>query len=78
MLRALTGGTAGDLRWSLGGRPFGSPIGLRMLVPGLLQHRWGQRQRGWVVLRIVRVGPDGRISGPGERPRAGAFSRSRL
>ena len=49
MLRALS---AGEIRgpalgfW-LAGRS-SSPIGLRMLVPGLLQCRWGQRQRGWV------------------------------
>jgi hypothetical protein len=48
MLRALTGDTAGDLAWSLGGRPFGSPIGSRMLLPGLRQHCWGQKQLGWV------------------------------
>ena len=46
MLRALSGVKAGDLTWFLSGRPFDSPIGLRMLVPGLPQSRWGQRERG--------------------------------
>ena len=47
MLRALSAGKSGDLSWLLAGRPFESPIGMRMLLPGLLQCRWGQRQRGW-------------------------------
>lgn len=47
MGRAPTERKAGDRAWYLAGRPFKSPIGLQMLLPGLLQYRWGQRQRGW-------------------------------
>jgi hypothetical protein len=46
MLRALSAGKSGELPWLLAGRSFDSPIGVRMLVPGLLQSEWGQRQRG--------------------------------
>src|SRR5690348_15856186 len=31
-------------------RPFESPAGLRLLVPGWPQFSWGQDQRGWVLL----------------------------
>lgn len=31
-------------------RPFESPAGLRLLVPGWPQFSWGQGQRGWVLL----------------------------
>ena len=31
-------------------RPFESPAGLRLLVPGWPQFSWGQAQRGWVLL----------------------------
>ncbi len=48
MLRLLTGDTAAEWAWSSRGRHVGFSTGLGMLVPGLLQHRWGQRQRGWV------------------------------
>jgi hypothetical protein len=47
MLRSLTGDMAGELGWPLVVPPVRSPIGSRTLVPGLLQHRWGQCQRGW-------------------------------
>jgi hypothetical protein len=47
MSRSLTGDLAAEMGRSLGGPPVGCPIGPRTLVPGLPQHRWGQRQRGW-------------------------------
>jgi hypothetical protein len=47
MSRAMTAGKSGDLPSSLSGRPFDSPLGLMLLLPGILQCRWGQRQRGW-------------------------------
>jgi hypothetical protein len=47
MVRALMAGKSGDLPCLLSGSPFDSPIGLRLLLPGMLQCRWGQRQRGW-------------------------------
>jgi hypothetical protein len=47
MSRAVSAGKSADLAWSLAGRPFESPIGVRMLLPGLLQFRWGQWERGW-------------------------------
>jgi hypothetical protein len=48
MLRSLMRGMGGELSWSLSPPPVGSRAGLRTVVPGLVQHRWGQRQRGWV------------------------------
>jgi hypothetical protein len=49
MSRALVEDSAGDLvRCSSGRRPFESSCGLKILLPGLLQHHWGQEQRGWV------------------------------
>ena len=50
MLRARADSTAGGLGSFLAGRPFDSPIGLTMLLPGFLQRRWGQRERGWWFL----------------------------
>lgn len=47
MLRARPPGKAPDLLWLLAARPFQTAIGLGMLVPGFLQCRWSQRQRGW-------------------------------
>jgi hypothetical protein len=48
MLRLLTGDMTAEGAWRRGGRPVGFSTGFGLLVPGLLQHRWGQRQRGWV------------------------------
>lgn len=48
MLRSLARGVDGELRWSLGESPVRTSAGLGTLVPGLLQRRWGQGQRGWV------------------------------
>ena len=48
MLRLLTGDSAAEWGCSSRGRQVGFSTGLGMLVPGLLQHRWGQQQRGWV------------------------------
>ncbi len=48
MLRLLTGDTAAEWGWTSRGRQIRFSTGLGMLVPGLLQHRWGQRHRGWV------------------------------
>ena len=50
MLRACRPGNPGIWLGCFDGRPFESPVGLRMLLPGLLQFRWGQRQRGWVLV----------------------------
>jgi len=50
MSRFPRGGNAGDLARFIDGRPFESPIGLKMLVPGWPQICWGQRERGWVFL----------------------------
>lgn len=47
MLCALMGSTADSLASFLAARPFNSRIGLTVLVPGFLQRRWGQPQRGW-------------------------------
>ncbi len=47
MLRAPTGSTAGALSLFSAHRPFDSPLGLTILLPGFLQRRWGQPQRGW-------------------------------
>jgi hypothetical protein len=39
-------------------RPFESPAGLRLFVPGWPQLAWGQRERGWVLLGsfLVAIG----------------------
>ncbi|MFI5460360.1 MAG: hypothetical protein ACHRXM_33500 [Isosphaerales bacterium] len=50
MSRVPTGGNAGDLARLIDRRPFESPIGLRMLVPGWPHLCWSQRARGWVFL----------------------------
>ena len=55
MLRALAAGKAGDLAWFLADRPFNSPIGVRTLLPGFQQYRWGQYQRGWAFFGIIRI-----------------------
>jgi hypothetical protein len=36
--------------WPANRRPFESPAGFRLLVPGWPQFSWGQRERGWVLL----------------------------
>jgi hypothetical protein len=48
MARLLTADLAAELSPSSRGRPVGFTTGLGLVFPGLLQHRWGQRQRGWV------------------------------
>jgi len=45
-----TGGYAGDLARLIDRRPFESPIGLKLLVPGWPHFCWGQPERGWVFL----------------------------
>jgi hypothetical protein len=50
---------AADTRdWPGHRRPFESPAGFRLLVPGWPQCSWGQRERGWVLLGsfLVAVG----------------------
>ena len=41
--------------WRVDRRPFESPAGLRVLVPGWPQFSWGQRQRAWVLLGSFAV-----------------------
>jgi hypothetical protein len=48
MWRLLTGDLAAELGSSSRDGPVGFSAGLGLLLPGFLQHRWGQRQRGWV------------------------------
>ena len=36
-------------------RPYESPVGLKMMVPGWPQFSWGQRQRGWVLVGSFAV-----------------------
>jgi hypothetical protein len=50
MLRIPNGGSAGDVARLIDRRPFESPIGLKTLVPGWPHIRWGQSERGWVLL----------------------------
>ena len=50
MSRVATPGNTGDVGRFIDRRPFESPIGLKMLVPGWPHLCWGQRQRGWVFL----------------------------
>ena len=50
MSLASTGGHPGDLARLIDRRPFESPVGLKMVVPGWPQFSWGQRQRGWVLV----------------------------
>ena len=49
MSRVPTGGSAGDLARFLDRRPFEYPVGVRMLIPGWPQFRWGQCDRGRVL-----------------------------
>jgi hypothetical protein len=49
MARSPAGGVIGDLGASIVRHPFESTSGLRILVPGWAQFRWGQHQRGWVL-----------------------------
>ena len=54
--------------WPVDRRPFESPAGLRLLVPGWPQFSWGQRERGWVLLGSFVVGrwrPGSWPGGPG-------------
>ena len=48
LLHALSADSAGEFAGSVGRRPYDFPSGARMIVPGLPQHGWGQKQRGWV------------------------------
>lgn len=48
MLRPPTADTAEHLALHEERRPLGSPVGASMLLPGLIQYRWGQKQLGWV------------------------------
>ena len=36
-------------------RPYETPVGLKMMVPGWPQFSWGQRQRGWVLVGSFAV-----------------------
>ena len=74
MLRASAGDTAGGISaMRLDGRPVESPIGLRILVPGLLAASLGPEAARLGVPGLVRLGPARRRSGPGERRSAGVF-----
>jgi hypothetical protein len=55
MSRALTGGNTGDLARLIDRRPFESPLGLKMIVPGWAQFSWGQHQRGWALVGSFAV-----------------------
>ena len=57
MLRSLTRGMDRELSWSLGDTWFGPSAGLGTLVPGLLQHRCGQGERGLGIFRLICVQP---------------------
>jgi hypothetical protein len=50
MARTLAGGPFDDLQRFIARHPFESAAGLRILVPGWIHFRRGQRQRGWVLL----------------------------
>ncbi len=50
MSLASTGADPGDLGRRIDRRPFESPVGLKMVVPGWPQFSWGQHQRGWVLV----------------------------
>jgi hypothetical protein len=49
MSRAPTEASMGDLARLIDRRPFQSPLGLKLMVPGWAQFSWGQHQRGWVL-----------------------------
>jgi hypothetical protein len=50
MASAPKGGHASDLARLTDLRPFQSPVGLKMMVPGWAQFSWGQHQRGWAFV----------------------------
>jgi hypothetical protein len=50
MIGAPSRKAAVERDWPAQRRPFESPPGLRLLVPGWPQFSWGQDQRGWVLL----------------------------
>ncbi len=50
MSLASTRANSGDLARRIDRRPYESPVGLKMVVPGWPQFSWGQRQRGWVLV----------------------------
>jgi hypothetical protein len=55
MSLAPPGCYAGDLAHVAGRRPFESPFGLKMVVPGWPQFSWGQHQRGGVLVGSFAV-----------------------
>jgi hypothetical protein len=55
MARVAIGGSAGEFAPLIDRRPFDSPIGLKMLVPGWPQLCWCQRARGWFFLASFAV-----------------------
>ena len=50
MIAAPSRQAAAARDWASPRRPFESPAGLRLLVPGWPQFSWGQGQRGWVLM----------------------------
>ncbi len=50
MIRAPGREAADSRAWPVDRRPFESPAGPRLLVPGWPQLAWGQSERGWVLL----------------------------
>jgi hypothetical protein len=50
MLVASTGSSAGELPRRINRRPYDSPVGWKVLVPGWSQFCWGQQERGWVLV----------------------------
>jgi len=50
MSLAPTGAKTGDLARLNDRRPFESPVGLMLIVPGWPQFSWGQHQRAWVLV----------------------------
>jgi Signal peptidase, peptidase S26 len=55
MSLASTGAVAGDLARRIDRRPYESPVGLKMVIPGWPQFSWGQHQRGWVLVGSFAV-----------------------
>ena len=60
MSLASTGANPGDLARCIDRRPFESPVGLKMVVPGWPQFSWGQHQRGWVLVGSFAMALAGR------------------
>lgn len=50
MSLAPPGYHAGDPARVFARRPYESPVGLKLIVPGWPQWSWGQRQRGWALV----------------------------